>query len=109
MLDLLPMPHTVEIQTSGKLDNWGLPVKGGSTETVSCRISYNTKRETITAVNGEEIVFSAEILLSGLPKVTYDYTVSWVDFLGNKYSKKPLSIQLKQDISGNPVAVKVVL
>lgn len=109
MLDLLPMPHIISIETKGKLDDWGIPTQGGNSETVKCRITYNTKRETITTVSGEEIVFSAEILLSGLPKITYDNTFVWVDSLGTKYSKSPLSITVKQDMSGNPIAVKVVL
>lgn len=109
MLDLLPMPHTVIIKRSGSLDDWGLPDTEGTSQTVRARVSDNTQRKTISVANGNQVVYAADILLSGTPTITYEDTVTWVDSLGNSIVKKPLVIQLKQDLSGNATAVKVVV
>lgn len=109
ILDFIPMNDSIQLQSSGGLDDWGLPVSGATSDPIKARITDNTKRETITVANGEEVVYTADILLDCVPTVTYTDTIVWVDELGNKHEMQPLSIQIKRDFSGAPVAVKVVV
>lgn len=111
MLNFLPMPHTVEIVSPpAGLDEWGLPITGsGTSQTVKARVSYNTQRKTIPVVSGEEIVYTADILLEGVPVVLYTDSIKFTDSLGNNVTKSPLIIEYKTDFSGNPILVKVVV
>lgn len=108
MLGFLPMPHKVTIETAGSLDDWGIAVAGQS-ETVNARVSYNTKKEAISVASGETIVFTAKILLEGLPQVDYEDYIVFTDERGKSFRKQPLEVDYKFDLSGNPVAVSVVV
>lgn len=111
MLGFLPMPHTVTIERdNGQLDDWGLPVADASNkETVNARVSYNTKKEAISIASGEAVIFTARILLEGIPEVDYEDYIVFTDERGNVYRKQPLTVDYKFDLSGNPVAVSVVI
>lgn len=110
MLNFIPMPHKIILTSaSGELDEWGLPVSGGAEKTIKARIQYNTSREKIAVSSGDEIVYTADILLDGLPAVSYTDKVRFVDELGNVVEKSPLKIEYKADFSGKPVLVKVVV
>lgn len=111
MLDFIPLPHKVTIlKASDQLDSWGLPVSDAGSETdYRARILFNTKRETLTVSTGEEITFTATMLLEGLPAVEYSDLIVWTDGFNREHRLSPLEIDYKQDMSGEPIAVKVVV
>lgn len=111
MLDFIPLPHKVTIlKGSGQLDAWGLPISDGSAETeYRARISYNTKRETLSVSTGEQITFTATMLLEGLPAVEYKDLIVWTDDFNREHRLNPIEIDYKQDMSGSPVAVRIVV
>lgn len=110
MLNLMPMPHDVEVVKSSKqLDEWGLLVESEDVKTFKARVSYNTSRQRITVSAGTEVVYTADIYLEGVPIVEYLDTIRYTDQIGNVIDKKPLSIEYKTDFSGNAYMVKVVV
>lgn len=110
MLNFLPMTHKVTVTSASlQLDAWGLPVTNGSIKEHRARVTYNTSRKTIQVSSGEEIVYTAEILLEGVPAINFSDSIKFTDSIGNDLEKKPLSIQYKNDFSGCPVLVKVVV
>jgi len=110
-LDFIPLPHTaIHEKANEELDRWGLPVTDGiNAVTLRARISYNTRKEKISLVSGEELTYTAIILLEGLPDVDYTDSISWTDDFGRSHKLSPVEIDYKQDMSGNPVVVRVVL
>lgn len=110
-LDFIPLPHKVQlVKSQDELDDWGLPVEDSANELyLRARISYNTKRESISLANGEEITYTAVILLEGLPNVEYSDIVKWTDDFSRSHAVNPIEITYKHDMSGNPVAVRVVV
>lgn len=108
MLDFLPMPDTVEIINTTGIDDYGRPIKGTS-DPVACRIQHNSARESIAVAGGEEIVFSATILLRGVPAITYDSLIKYTDSFNGVQEVAPLSLQVKRDLFGKPLMVKVVV
>jgi hypothetical protein len=108
MLGFLPMPHKVTIEKAGTLDDWGIAVAGQS-QTVNARVSYNTRKESITVASGETIVFTAKVILEGLPEVDYEDYINFTDERGKSFKKQPLEVDYKFDLSGSAVAVSVVL
>jgi hypothetical protein len=108
MLGFLPMPHKVIIEASTGLDDWGVAVAGQS-QTVNARVSYNTRKEAISLASGESVIFTARILLEGLPEVSYESFVTFTDERGNSFTKQPLEVDYKFDLSGSPVAVSVTV
>ena len=110
MLNFLPFNHKVTVTTANdELDEWGLPVKSSTVATYKARVSYNTAKKSIPVASGKEVVYTADILLEGLPVIGYTDTVAFLDMLGNVVEKQPLIVEYKADFSGNPVLVKVVI
>lgn len=110
MLNFVPMVHKVTVTSASKeLDAWGLPVASSYEIEYRARVTYNTSRKTIQVTSGEEVVYTAEILLEGVPAITFSDTIMFTDSIGNSVEKKPLSIQYKNDFSGSPILVKVVV
>lgn len=110
MLGFVPMPHTVSITKSGRLDDWGIPVADSNESVkVACKISYNSNNEAIAVASGEQVRYTARILCEGIPQVDYDDLITWSDDFGNVHSKPPLEIDYKHDLSGSPVALRVVV
>lgn len=109
MLDLLPMTHVVTIESAAELDDWGLPLDTVVSPLIAARISYNTQRKAVPVANGEQVVYTAEILFSGIPDLTYEDSINWTDSLGLEHSNKPLVIDIKHDLTGNVIAVKAVV
>lgn len=110
MLGFVPMPHTVIISKASQLDDWGIPVADIKTSVkVACKISYNSNNEAISVASGEQVRYTARILCEGIPQVDYDDVISWSDDFGNVHNKPPLEIDYKHDLSGNPVALRVVV
>ncbi|MGE6629607.1 hypothetical protein [Bacillus sp. NPDC077027] len=108
MIDFIPMPHTVKILKSSEQDAWGINVVDESTAVeIKCRISYNTQRDVIVLASGEEIVYAATILLTGLPTLEYTDLIEFTDDMNNIIKKNPLNIRYKHDFSGNTIGVKV--
>lgn len=108
MLGFVPMPHKVTIETAGALDDWGIASAGKST-TVNARVSYNTRKEAITVASGDSIVFTARLLLEGLPEVDYEDYLTFTDERGKSFRKQPIEVDYKFDLSGSAVAVAVTV
>lgn len=102
------MTDTIEIHSSGGLDDWGLPIKSEPVN-VRGRYMYNSKRDRISTANGDEIVYSADIYLPYETDISYDHTLKIVDVMGNTVKKKPLVIQHKRDFWGTPLMLRVVI
>lgn len=111
MLNFLPLPHTVSIQKAqDALDEWGVAVGNEAQVTQHrAKINYNSSNETISIASGELIRYQATILFEGTPQIDYKDFVVWTDEFGNSHKKQPLEISYKYDLSGNPVALKVVV
>lgn len=108
MNSFIPMPHNVTVIRSGEqLDDWGYPVESDIAEEFRGRVIYNTRRETITVANGEEIVYSAEVLMP-VTELAYADRIR-VSAGGLEETKSPIEIQVKHDFSGKPVMLKVVI
>lgn len=104
------MPHKVTIEkVSSELDEWGDSIKNHKTVEAKCKISYNTINEEITVASGESVVYTAQILLEGLPEVDYNDFITWTDYRGNEQSKHPIEVSYKFDLSGVPVALRVTV
>lgn len=103
------MPHIVTIEKSTQEDDWGVTGTDQELVTVNARVIKNTKREVISLASGDDIVFSARILLEGMPDVDYPDHILYTDARGNSFRKEPLEIDYKYDLSGNPVGVGVVV
>ncbi|APT46581.1 hypothetical protein [Bacillus safensis] len=110
LLGFVPMPHKASVISADEaLDEWGLPVSTGVSEPYKCKITYNSNMQSIQVASGEMVVYQANILFEGLPKIEYSDLIEWVDDWGNVHSKQPLNIQYKHDLAGSPIAVKVVV
>lgn len=109
MLDFIPMTDTVTLQRAGGVDEWGIPVESTESQDVKARIDYNSKRKEIPVANGETIVYTAEVLIKGTPKVTYKDRLFWVDQVGIEHNQKPLSIEFVKNFSGKAFMTKVVV
>lgn len=109
MLGFLPMPHKVTIERATNLDDWGIAVAGVQSETVNARVSYNIKKETISVASGEAIVFTARMLLEGLPEVDYVDYINFTDERGKSFKRQPLEVDYKFDLSGSAIGVSVVV
>lgn len=106
------MPHVVEIKkASEELDAWGLPVEDLSIESqkVASKITFNTNNEEIKVASGDIIRYTAQILLEGVPDVSFNDFIVWHDSKGLEHCKNPVDIQYKYDLSGYPVSVRVTV
>jgi hypothetical protein len=101
---MINLPHKVTLKTGGELDVWGQPTQGRSV-TKDARVDQRTR--LVRDMNGKDVVSSAQIVLKGDVAVKYEDTLEWTDAFGNKYARKPLSIELLSDLSGKPLFVKV--
>lgn len=106
-LDFVPMTDTVTIQREGGYDDWGIAT-GGKSENFDGRITHNTERKEIAVVGGNQVVYTAEILLNKSVNVSYSDRIV-VDGPKGPQPVEPLSIQYKRDFSGNHVLTKVVI
>lgn len=110
MLAFIPMPHVVTVQKAeATVDDWGIAVEGTESKQYKCRISYNSKNESIYVASGELVRYTATILFDGFPDLDYNDFIVWTDEIGRVHRKQPLEINYKYDLSGNPVAMKVVV
>lgn len=109
MLDFVPMPHSVTIEKAGQLNDWGEYESTGGQETHKARISYNSKRETISVASGEDIVFTATIGINGDVPVSYQDYIVWQDSRGQQFRKQPIEIKDRHDLAGSIIGVRLVL
>lgn len=112
MLDFLPMPHTVTVHRaseSGELDDWGEPIVSTESITHRANVKYNSNLSTISVASGQEIVYTATINITGAVEITFEDDVTWADSRGRMFTKKPIDIFDRHDLSGNIVGVKVVV
>lgn len=109
MLDFVPMPHTVSIEKAGELNAWGEYEDTGEAITHKARISYNSKRETISVASGEDIVFTATIAINGDVPISYQDYIVWQDSRGQQFKKQPIEIKDRHDLAGSIIGVRLVL
>lgn len=108
MLPLLPMNQKILISPQESYDDWGKPIQSEPYE-VAGHYRYNSTRETVVGNNGDEVVFTANIYLPWRTDVDYDVEVGFIDELNHKVSKKPIRLQLKRDLWGTPMLLRVVI
>lgn len=108
MLPLLPMNQRILIYPQESYDDWGKPIQSEPYE-VAGHYRYNSTRETVIGNNGSEVVFTANIYLPTDTKVNYENKVGFIDELGEDISKPPIRIQLKRDLWGTPMLMRVVI
>lgn len=108
MLPLLPMNQKILIYPQDSYDNWGKPIQSEPYE-VAGHYRYNSTRETVVGNNGDEVVFTANIYVAPKTKVDYDAKVGFIDEFGQDISKKPIRLQMKRDIWGTPMMLRVVI
>jgi hypothetical protein len=109
MLSFIPMPNSVSIQKSTELDAWGIAVASPESTEYVCKVTYNSKKESIAIASGESVVFTASILFDGVPDIDYPDFVIFQDDRGRELRKQPLEIAYKHDYSGTPVMLKVTV
>lgn len=110
MLGFVPMPHKAKIlRAAAALDEWGLPIDTGDFETLKCKVSYNSNRETVSVASGELVVYQVRILFEGIPQISYSDVIEWSDDWGNVHKKQPLTIDYLHDLSGAAIGVRVTL
>lgn len=108
MLDLLPMKDTVAVQLEDGYDDWGNAIPLDPVE-YRAYVRYNTTSEKIAGINGDEVVYNANVYLPYNSIVTYESKVTFEDSLGEKVTKTPIRIQYKKDFWGGPQILRVVV
>lgn len=108
MLSILPMNQTITIYGKDGLDDWGKPIKA-EPRTSKGHFRYNSTKDTVVGNNGDEVVYTANIYLPSDTEADYESEFEFSDPYGAKVSGKPIRIQLKRDIWGYPMMLRVVI
>lgn len=104
MIGLIPLNNKVTIIRSSGLDAWGLPIKDSNSQTTyPARVDYNSSNNPTNGARGTEEVITAKIILEGLVDIRYEDTIEFKDKLGNVAQYKPLKINVREDLGGNPL------
>lgn len=108
MLDILPMNDPITLYPEDEYDDWGFPTKADPIKVMG-HYRYNSTRDTVVGNNGDEVVYTANVYLPVGSEVTYETTVEFEDYYGQKIEGKPIRIQPKRDIWGAPIMIRVVI
>lgn len=108
MLNLIATTDEATILSTSHLDEWGVPQQK-RLSTFKCRIVFNSKRETISTSNGEEVVYTATLSVNNLLKVPEGALLEFIDPEGNKHRKEIISKSFSRDLSGSVLFTKLVV
>lgn len=106
---MLPMNDKAKIiRFSGEPNAFG-EYDTQSEKEYRCRISYNSKRDTVKVAGGYDITYTAVILFNGLLQASYEDFFTFADVLQKETTKKAEIISFNRDLSGNILYTKVVV
>lgn len=108
MLPLLPMNQVILIYPEEAYDDWGNPTLSDPIEVMG-HYRNNSTKETVVGNNGDEVMYRANIYLPANTEVTYESQVGFIDHFEHEIVGAPIRMQLKRDIWGSPMMMRVVI
>ena len=88
------------------LDDWDEEVYG---EAIEYKVRATEKVEIVTNQLGDEVTASVKLLFDKLPDISYNDQITFVNELGVKIERKPLSIKPIRMVNGKATLTAVWL